>query len=49
MQISEVARRSGVTIKAVRYYEELGIVVPRRLPNGYRDYDETHLRPDRDS
>jgi peroxiredoxin/DNA-binding transcriptional MerR regulator len=44
MRISEVARRCGVTIKAVRYYEGLGLLAPHRLPNGYRDYDEYHLR-----
>lgn len=25
----------------LRYYEEQGLITPRRLPNGYRDYDET--------
>lgn len=44
MQISELAERAGVTVKAVRYYERLGLVVPRRLPNGYRDYDDGQLR-----
>ncbi|MEV7692125.1 redoxin family protein [Microbacterium sp. NPDC089189] len=44
MQISEVARRTGVTTKALRYYEGLGLLEPRRLSNGYRDYDEGHLR-----
>ncbi|MBO8199976.1 redoxin family protein [Streptomyces smyrnaeus] len=44
MQISELARRAGVTTKAVRYYESLGLLTPRRLPNGYRDYDEHDVR-----
>lgn len=44
MQISELAARAGVTVKAVRYYESLGLVVPDRLPNGYRDYTDEHLR-----
>lgn len=44
MRISELARRAGVTTKAVRYYERLGLVTPSRLPNGYRDYDDGHLR-----
>ncbi|MFF1632254.1 MerR family transcriptional regulator [Leifsonia sp. NPDC058248] len=44
MQISELAERAGVTVKAVRYYESLGLVVPDRLPNGYRDYGDEHLR-----
>lgn len=44
MQISELAGRAGVTVKAVRYYEQLGLVEPERLPNGYRDYDDEQLR-----
>ncbi|MGJ4845577.1 MULTISPECIES: MerR family transcriptional regulator [unclassified Leifsonia] len=44
MQISELAERAGVTVKAVRYYESLGLVLPDRLPNGYRDYTDDQLR-----
>ena len=44
MRSGEVATRVGVTVKALRYYESLGLVVPRRLPNGYRDYDELDVR-----
>ncbi|MEV0703823.1 MerR family transcriptional regulator [Saccharopolyspora sp. NPDC050389] len=44
MQISELAHRAGVTTKAVRYYESLGLIRPERLPNGYRDYGEQDVR-----
>lgn len=44
MRISELARRAGVTTKAVRYYESLGLLMPERLANGYRDYDEHDVR-----
>ncbi|ASU76993.1 peroxiredoxin [Actinopolyspora erythraea] len=44
MRISELARRAGVTTKAVRYYESLGLLAPGRLANGYRDYGEHELR-----
>ncbi|MFC4907480.1 MerR family transcriptional regulator [Actinomadura gamaensis] len=44
MRIGELARRAGVTTKAVRYYESLGLLEPRRLANGYRDYDEHDVR-----
>lgn len=44
MHIGELARRAGVTTKAVRYYEDLGLLRPGRAPNGYREYDDTHLR-----
>ena len=44
MKIGELAQRSGVTTKAVRYYESLGLVTPTRLGNGYRDYDHDDVR-----
>ncbi|RPE42249.1 peroxiredoxin [Streptomyces sp. Ag109_O5-1] len=44
MRIGELARRAGVTTKAVRYYESLGLLAPARLGNGYRDYDEHDVR-----
>lgn len=44
MRISELARRAGVTTKAVRYYESLGLLMPKRLANGYRDYNEHDVR-----
>lgn len=44
MRIGELARRAQVSTKAVRYYERLGLVVPHRAANGYREYDESHLR-----
>ncbi|WP_244930601.1 MerR family transcriptional regulator [Nocardioides sp. W7] len=43
MRIGEVARSAGVTVKAVRYYESLGLVRAGRLPNGYREYDEAQV------
>ena len=42
MRIGELAKRSGVPARMLRYYEEQGLVVPRRLDNGYRVYDD-HL------
>jgi DNA-binding transcriptional MerR regulator len=38
MQISELARQTGVTVHALRHYERAGLLRPARLPNGYRDY-----------
>ena len=41
MQIGEVARRAGLTVKTVRYYANIGMVTPRQDPDtGYRDYGE---------
>ena len=44
MKIGEMARRAGVSPKAVRRYEQLGLLSPRRMPNGYRDFDEDDVR-----
>ena len=43
MNIGDVARRSGLPTKAIRYYEEIGFIRPKRLDNGYRDFDEAEL------
>jgi MerR family transcriptional regulator, copper efflux regulator len=44
MRIGELADRAGVSAKAIRYYEQLGILAaPARTPSGYRAYDETAL------
>ncbi len=40
MKIGQLAERTGVSAKAIRYYEEIGVLPPaRREPNGYRDYE----------
>ncbi|WP_026551342.1 heavy metal-responsive transcriptional regulator [Arthrobacter sp. H20] len=41
MRIGEVAAASGVTTKALRFYEERGLLpYADRSTNGYRDYPE---------
>lgn len=43
--VAEVARRTGVTRKALRHYEQLGLLRPRsRTDAGYRLYDDEALR-----
>lgn len=37
-KIGELAKLYGISTDILRYYEELGILVPRRGPNGYRIY-----------
>lgn len=37
---SEVQNKTGLTRKAIEYYEEKGLIDPVRLENGYRDYSE---------
>ncbi|SFW69904.1 MerR family transcriptional regulator [Amycolatopsis australiensis] len=40
MRIGELAERTGTSRRLLRYYEEQGLIVASRGPNGYRDYDE---------
>ncbi len=40
MHIREAAEKAGLPVKTVRYYDEIGLVVPARRENGYRDYSE---------
>jgi DNA-binding transcriptional MerR regulator len=43
MRIGELSRRAGASARAIRYYEQQGLLEARRQPNGYRDYDEADL------
>ncbi|MEI5674691.1 MULTISPECIES: MerR family transcriptional regulator [unclassified Nocardioides] len=40
MRIGELAKATGVAPRMLRYYEEQGLISPRRLDNGYRVYDD---------
>ncbi|MER8160902.1 MerR family transcriptional regulator [Streptomyces sp. NPDC094472] len=40
MKISELSQHTGISSRSLRYYEQQGLLHPRRLPNGYRDYSE---------
>ena len=44
MRIGELAQTAGTTTRALRYYEAQGLLHAPRKTNGYRDYDESHLR-----
>jgi DNA-binding transcriptional MerR regulator len=39
-QIGEVTERVGLSLRTVRYYEEVGLVVPERTAGGFRLYTE---------
>ena len=41
LTIGQVAKRTGMTAKTIRYYEAIGLVpAPRRGDSGYRHYDQ---------
>lgn len=43
MNIGDVAARSGLPAKTIRYYEEIGLITPARGANGYRRFDDSDL------
>ena len=43
MNIGEAAEATGLPAKTIRYYEDLGLVSPRRDPNGYRHFAPNDL------
>jgi Cu(I)-responsive transcriptional regulator len=43
MNIGDVATRSGLPPKTIRYYEDIGLIKPQRSENGYRCFVEADL------
>ena len=44
MNIGKAAKLSGLTVKAVRYYSDIGIIKPNvAVDTGYRDFSEHDL------
>lgn len=44
MRIRELAAQAGTTTRTLRYYEAQGLLPTGRSANGYRVYDEHHVR-----
>lgn len=40
---SEIQNKTGLTRKAIEYYEEKGLINPQKTENGYRDYSDNDL------
>ncbi|OOY06791.1 MerR family transcriptional regulator [Thioclava sp. F28-4] len=40
MNIGTAATQTGLPVKTIRYYEEIGLVTPNRRANGYRDFSD---------
>ncbi|WP_406336873.1 MerR family transcriptional regulator [Streptomyces zaomyceticus] len=43
MRIGELSEHTGTPRRLLRYYEEQGLIVADRLPNGYRVYDASNV------
>lgn len=43
MNIGDISEATGLPSKTIRYYEDIGLVVPGRAANGYRLFDENDL------
>ncbi|EAQ23555.1 MULTISPECIES: Cu(I)-responsive transcriptional regulator [unclassified Roseovarius] len=43
MNISEVARETGLPAKTIRYYEDIGLIRPLRESNGYRAFRKSDI------
>ncbi|MEM1429194.1 MAG: Cu(I)-responsive transcriptional regulator [Pseudomonadota bacterium] len=41
--IGDAAKHTGLPVKTIRYYEEIGLVLPRRSANGYRVFGPTEV------
>lgn len=41
---NEIQNKTGLTRKAIEYYEERGLINPAKAENGYRDYSEEDLQ-----
>ena len=44
MQIKHVEELVGITRKNIRFYEDQGLLKPRRADNGYREYHEEDIK-----
>ena len=42
--IKELAEMAGVSTRTLRYYDEIGLLAPKRTDNGYRVYDAADVR-----
>lgn len=43
IRISELSQKTGVSLRSLRYYEEMKLLHPTRQENGYREYTEADI------
>ena len=43
MFISELSKKLKITTRAIRHYEDIGIITSKRMNNNYRYYDQLNI------
>ncbi|WP_062051465.1 MerR family transcriptional regulator [Bacillus sp. JCM 19034] len=43
MKISELSKKTGVSIRSIRHYEKKNLITSTRLDNGYREFEESSI------
>ena len=43
MFIKDLSKKLKITTRAIRHYEEIGIITSKRMENNYRYFDESNL------
>lgn len=43
MKIGEVAKQTGLSVKSIRYYHDIGLICAMRTENGYREYTKDQV------
>ncbi|SDJ10616.1 MerR family transcriptional regulator [Salimicrobium halophilum] len=44
MKTKEVAEMAGVSVRTLHHYDSIGLLVPVRLPSGYRSYSDSDIQ-----
>ncbi|SMO57272.1 MerR family transcriptional regulator [Melghirimyces algeriensis] len=43
MRIGELSKKTGVSVRSLRYYDKQNLLHAKRLENGYRSFDESSV------
>ncbi len=43
MRIGELAKRTGISVRSLRYYDNMGLLDVERKANGYREFDASAI------
>lgn len=43
MKVGQLAKRTGLTVRTLHHYDEIGLLSPARTSSGYRRYDESDV------